>query len=337
MLVGEPFGSFGAMMPVGHVAIYLSRICADGPLQLRMCRTDEPQGVVLARYHRLGQYDWMATPVTEFLYAAAPGESVQRFVTAESAWAARQRYRHRFLAGLVPDGAEGDARHHGGPMDEWWESAGVTFNRREWGYQIDTTVEQDEHFVAVMNAHPNHHLYHLKKTNCADFVAEMVNLYFPGTVHNDRIGDFGLMTPKQVARCVAAYGASHPEAHLLVLEMPQLPGTLRRSHPVRGGAEAGLKTKRYLLTLAVIQPEVPAGLLVLYLWHGRWKLGQDAELWQPQQWMAAAEPPARLRTGKHAGVPDTSTVASSPAPAAPAASGTSVEGHPGGTPASFRF
>ena len=294
VLIGEPFGNFGTMMPLGHTAIYLSRVCASGPMKIRMCRSDEPQGVVLARYHRIGPYDWMASPVTEFLYAAEPGEPVQTFVTPASAWEARQRYRRRHLGDLVPDGQEGDSTGHGGPMEEWWESAGVTFNRRVWGYSIDTTAEQDEHFVEVMNADPNKHLYHLKKTNCADFIADMVNIYFPHLVHNDRIGDFGLMTPKEVARCVAAYGNTHPEAHFHVSEMPQLPGSLRRSKPVRGGAESGLKTKRYLFTLAVIQPEVPAGLAVLYLWHGRWKIGEGAEVETPRQWMAAIAPPTSV-------------------------------------------
>ncbi len=33
VLVGEPFGSFGTMMPLGHTALYLDRVCADGPAQ----------------------------------------------------------------------------------------------------------------------------------------------------------------------------------------------------------------------------------------------------------------------------------------------------------------
>ena len=286
VFIGEPFGSFGTMMPVGHTAFYLSRLCADGPLKLRWCRPGEPQGVVLARYHQIGELDWLASPVSEFLYATEPEAPVQRWVTRESAWEARQRYRRRYLSAIVPDGQEGDASGHGGPLEEWWESAGVTFNRRVWGYEIATTPEQDERFLRQMNDRANKHLYHLKKTNCADFVAEMVNVYFPGLVHNDRIGDYGLMTPKEVARCVAAYGAAHPEANLRVLEIPQLPGSMRRSRPVRGGAEAGLKTKRYLLTLAVIQPEVPIGLAVLYVWHGRWKIGRGATPVDPASWFA---------------------------------------------------
>lgn len=258
-------------MPVGHAAVYLSRICADGPFRLRMCHPGEPQGVVVARYHAIGQYDWLASPVMQFLYATDRMEDVLPYATAENVWELRQQYRHRYLADLVPDGTE-----RGKMMEEWWESAGVVYNRRVWGYEVATTVEQDERFIAEMNSRPNKHLYHLKKTNCADFAAEMVNLYFPKAVHNDRVADFGLMTPKEVARCVAAFGAAHPEEGLRIWEIPQVPGSLRRSRPMWGGAEAGIKTKRYLLTLAVLQPEVPITLSILYWKHGRWKVGEGA-------------------------------------------------------------
>jgi hypothetical protein len=55
VLVGEPFGSFGTMMPLGHTAIYLDRVCADGPLHVRMCEAGERSGAVLARYHSIGR------------------------------------------------------------------------------------------------------------------------------------------------------------------------------------------------------------------------------------------------------------------------------------------
>ena len=132
-----------------------------------------------------------------------------------------------------------------------------------------------------MNADPNHHAYRLKNNNCADFAADMVNLYFPGTVHRNHIADFGWMTPKQVARSVQHYGNEHPELALRVFQIPQIPGTLQRSRPVRGAAEAGLKTKRYLFTLLAIQPEIPVGCAILYLKNGRWQIGQGAELMTP--------------------------------------------------------
>ncbi len=265
------------MMPVGHTAIYLDRVCADGPLRLRMCQTGEPAGVAIARYHRIGDLDWVASPIMQFLYATDNAGDVLNYATPESVWELRQRYRRSFMLKIVPDGTEKDQA-----TDEWWETAGVAYNRRVWGYQIATTREQDEQFIATMNSRPNHHLYHLKKTNCANFAADMVNLYFPGLVKGgDHIADFGLMTPKQVIRSVAAYGEAHPEADLQVIEIPQVPGSLRRSRPVRGAAEAGLKTKRYLATLSIIQPEIVVGLVILYLDHGRWEVGRGATIAYP--------------------------------------------------------
>jgi hypothetical protein len=276
VLVGEPFGNFGTMMPVGHTSIYLDHVCADGPLKLRMCRPGEAQGVVIARYHQMGQIDWIASPVMEFLYATERPEDVLSYATLDSSWNLREAYRKRYLEALVPDGTEYDKA-----TDEWWESAGVAYTRRLWGYQLATTREQDEAFLKVMNDRPNHHAYRLKNNNCADFAAQMVNLYFPGSVRRDHVADFGWMTPKQVARSVEEYGQAHPELDLRVLEIPQIPGSLRRSRPARGAAEAGLKTKRYLFTLLAIQPEVPVVCAILYLDHGRWQIGRGAEVVGP--------------------------------------------------------
>lgn len=277
MLIGEPFGNFGTMMPVGHTAVYLDRVCADGPLKLRMCHPGEPQGVVVARYHQIGALDWLASPVMEFLYATDKPEEVLKYATIDNSWELRQVYRRKYLLDIVPDGTEYDKA-----TDEWWESAGTAYTRRLWGYQLDSTVEQDQRFVEIMNQRPNRHAYKLSNNNCADFAAQMVNLYYPGSVRRDKVADYGWMTPKEVARCVQAYGEGHPELHFRVLEIPQVPGSLRRSRPVRGAAEAGLKTKRYLLTLLVIQPEVPLVSWIMYLDRGRWQIGRNAEPVEPE-------------------------------------------------------
>jgi hypothetical protein len=276
VLVGEPFGNFGTMMPVGHTAIYLDHVCADGPLKLRMCEPGEPEGVVIARYHQLGQLDWLASPVMEFLYATDRPENVLQYATLENSWDLREIYRKRYLEAIVPDGTEYDKA-----TQEWWESAGTAYTRRIWGYQLDTTAEQDENFIRRINDRPNHHAYRLNKANCADFAADLLNMYYPGSVHRDKVADYGWMTPKTVARCVEAYGKAHPELDLRVFEVPQVPGSLRRSRPVRGAAEAGLKTKRYLFTLLLIQPEVPLVSEILYLDRGRWQIGRKAEVLRP--------------------------------------------------------
>lgn len=277
VLVGEPFGSFGTMMPNGHASIYLDRVCADGPLKLRMCRVDEPQGVVIARLNAIGPIDWIASPVMPFLYGVEVADQVLPFATAQDVRALQQDYRRRNLLELYPDGTEKSKLNN-----EWWETVGVAFIRRLWGYQVATTREQDEAFVAMLNAELNRRSYHLHRTNCADFAADAVNFYFPGTVKVDHVADFGVMSPKQVVRGVYRYGEAHPEARLRVFEIPQIPGTLRRSRPVRGGAEALLNTKRYLVTLLVIQPEAVAAILGMYIGRGRWAIGRGSEVVRPE-------------------------------------------------------
>ncbi len=100
------------------------------------------------------------------------------------------------------------------------------------------------------------------------------------------------MSPKQVARSVYQYGEAHPEAGLKVIEVAQVPGTLRRSRPVRGGTEGFLKTKRYLLALCVLQPEVVVGMLAAYLGDGRWNMGQGALVLTPNRRCEAVDEPA---------------------------------------------
>jgi hypothetical protein len=280
VLIGEPYGNFGTMLPVGHAAIYLNRVCADTPVHLRMCRPDEPMGVVVSRYHHLREFDWIATPVMEYLYAVERPDQVPEFVTKKTEAALREEFRRTYLQMIVPDGTE-----HQKQESEWYETAGAAFDRRHWGYQVHTTVEQDERFVAEMNARPNLRLYRVRSANCANFVAEIANLYYPRAVRANRIADWGIMTPKQVARSMVKLHKTHPEARLRILNIPQVPGTLRRSRSTWGLSEFFLKTKRYSFTLAVIQPEAVIAALVAYESSGKFELGMEAETIDPEFWM----------------------------------------------------
>ena len=287
VLVGEPFGSFGTMMPNGHIAIYLDRVCADGPLKLRMCNAGEPAGVAIARLDAIGKVDWVASPILPFLYATTDPLQILLSTTEDNVRTLREQYREITLEALLPDGAE-DAKSNA----DWWEMAGAAYSRRLWGYQIATTRAQDEALVATLNARANTHVYAVRTRNCADFAAAIVNFYYPHTVHRNHLADLGIMSPKQVAHSVYEYGEHHPEAELKVVEVPQVPGTLRRSRPARGGAEGFLKTKRYLLTLCVLQPEVVVGLLAAYLDNGRWAMGRDAQVLTPGDILANEYPAA---------------------------------------------
>ena len=272
-------------MPVGHVSLYLDRVCADGPVKRRMCVPGEPQGAVVARLDKIGQLDWIASPVLDFLYGTNQPDQILDYTTTATVDALRQKYRREHLSGYFPDGTEKIKQDR-----EWWETVGVLYSRKVYAYQLDTTREQDERFIAQLNAVENHHAYRLHKLNCADFVADAVNFYYPGIVRSNHAADFALMTPKQVARSVWSYGEQHPEAHLQMYEMPQVPGTLRRSRPVRGSAEMVLKTKRYLATLLVIQPELVATCWILYEHRGRWSMEQGGPQEGPMAFLQRVEP-----------------------------------------------
>ena len=286
VLVGEPFGSFGHMMPTGHTTIYLDRVCADGPLKLRMCEPGEPAGVAIARLDAIGKVDWIASPIMDFLYGVDDAKDVLPFATGAQVQALQQSYRRQSMQALLPDGTETLKRNA-----DWWETVGSAYLRRMWGYQLATTREQDEQLVAMLNADENRHRYHLHRLNCADFAARLVNFYYPGLVKENKLADLHLMTPKQVARCVSAYGHAHPEAELKIMEVPQIAGTLPRSHTVRGACDMLLKTKVYSITLGVIQPEAVVALWAMYLDRGRWDLGRNSVLQTPEDFYQAL--PAR--------------------------------------------
>lgn len=292
VLIGEPFGSFGGMMPVGHAGLYLDHVCADSVTHLRLCRPGET-GIVLARYHRVANIDWLAIPVLPFLYGVDRPEDVPQFMTAQREAEIREQYRLRFLRDIIPDGPNGSPA----PKDEWVETIGVAYDRRVWGYRIDTTPEQDQRLIEYLNDRPNVRAYKLRTANCAGFVANMVNLLYPGLVRHDKLADFGLMTPKQVARSVARYGEAHPEAHLTIWEVPQIPGTLVRSHRVRGVSEIGVKSPRYLLSLSILQPEVPIGCAIAYLGHGRWPIGKGATVVTAEAWVNHTAAPLQELAG----------------------------------------
>ena len=280
VLLSEPFGRFGTMMPLGHVGVYLDRVCADTPTRLRLCRSGET-GIVLSRYHRVADIDWLAIPILPFLYGVDNPGQVPSYMTLPREAEIREQYRLRYLRRIVPDGPDGGPA----PKGEWVETIGVTFDRRVWAYRIETTAEQDQRLIDTLNDRPNRRAYKLRTANCANFAADMVNILYPGLVHQDKVADFGLMTPKQIARSMVAYSRLHPEVGLTVMEIPQIPGTLKRSRPIWGVSETGLKTKRYLFSLLLIQPEVIAGCAIVYLDHGRWKVGDGAVPVTPEAWL----------------------------------------------------
>ena len=269
LLMEEPYGTFGAMNPTGHAAVYLSHICADSPTILRPCHEGE-YGVVISRYHKIDGYDWIAIPLVGYLYAVDTVQEIPQYVDKEQVAGLRDAYRREHLLALAPDNKKGEA-----PGGEWTQLVGSSFDRTIHGFQMDTTPEQDERFIAIYNDKRNVGHFNLLFHNCADFSRVVLDTYMPGAVHRNFIADVGLMTPKQVARSLVAYGKKNPDLHMTAFVIPQVKGKIPRSHGVDGVAESLVKSKKYIIPLAFLSPEVTGGVVVAYLVDGRLKLPKD--------------------------------------------------------------
>lgn len=251
LLLEEPFGTFGGMTPTGHAAIYLSRVCAASPVTLRRCNEGE-QGVVISRYHRVTGHDWIAIPVLPYLYAVDRPDRVPSAVGVEDVAKLRDDWRRANLSEIVPDAADGAA-----PEGEWIQLVGAAYDRTIYAFGIETTAEQDDRFIEMFNSRPNERHFNLLFHNCADFARQALDFYYPHAVHRSLMADAGIMTPKQAAKSLVHYSHHHQDLQFSSFVIPQVPGTVPRSTPVRGVLESLVKSKRYALPLcsvAVLYP-----------------------------------------------------------------------------------
>ena len=276
------------MSPTGHAAIYLNRVCAETPTRLRMCHNGEP-GVVVSRYSRIDGYDWIAMPLVPYLYAVDDLSEVPQSVDAVDVSAMRDAYRREHLMMLAPDGK--DEKTPGGG---WTELVGASYDRKIHVFEAQTTREEDERFIELYNDKRNVSHFNFFLNNCADFSKNVLNFYFPHAVHKNYISDVGLTTPKQDARSLTKYGKKHPEMELTVYVIPQVPGSLKRSKPVDGVVEALVKSKRYVVPLAILHPEFTGGLIVVYLSNGRFDTPKDVPVFRI---VAAEDVAGRDETG----------------------------------------
>jgi hypothetical protein len=274
LLMEEPYAQFGAFNPTGHAAIYLNHICAESPTRLRPCRAGEP-GAVISRYHKIDGYDWLAIPLVPYLYAVERVEDVPSTADAALEASLRDRYRRAHLLAYAPDVAEGKKAGEA-PGGEWAQLIGASYDRRIYGFQIQTTPEEDEQFMNKFNDSRNDGHFNLLFHNCADFSRTLLNVYYPHSIHRNFFVDMGITTPKQVARSLTKYADRHPELTFSTFMIPQVPGSIKRSHPIDGVMESVVKSKKYVLPIAVLNPEVAAGLVVAYLTDGRFKVPKDA-------------------------------------------------------------
>jgi hypothetical protein len=286
--VGEPYGYDGTFAGTGHAAVYLSRVCANSPSTLRPCTAGET-GIVLSRYRGIAGYDWIAIPLIPYLYAVEKQEDIPLFADKKLVAFLRDRYRHNYLASLIPDLPDG-----GTPDGDWYELVGASYIRTIYAFEIETSSEKDMKLILTLNERSNRQRWNLITANCADFVREILSLYYPHSVHRSVIGDLGVTTPKQLARTFAKYSRRHADLETSKFVIPQVPGTIPRSKRIRGVLEVMLTSKKYMLPIFLVHPYAAAGAVAMYAGYWHFNIGNKAPVLDAKFQLGTAMKPRDL-------------------------------------------
>ena len=258
----------------GHSAIYFSRICAETAIKLRLCRPDE-QGSVMSNYTTLGEdqeYEWNVVPLSIYLYGVEDPQNRPLFSSQKIKHVLEERYRDKFLASYCDS-----QKCRTSNKAEWREMVGATLERSIYIFVVETSEEQDRALIAEFNSLPNENHFNGFSRNCANFSKRVLNTYFPHSAKQDYFNDFGMTTPKAVARSFNRYGEHHPEAHLRVVHYAQLPGTIKRSTECRSGTEQLYHSKKLLVPMILFADHELPFVAASYLITGRFNPEHELE------------------------------------------------------------
>jgi hypothetical protein len=258
----------------GHSAVYFSRICADSPVKLRLCRPGE-NGSVMSNYINIGEdqsYEWNIVPLNIYLYGVENVHNRPIFGSPKIKHVLEERYRDHYLAALC---TRDPCKYS--EKSEWREMVAATQIRSVYIFVIDTTEEQDRQLIAEFNDSQNKNHFNGVTRNCADFTRRVINTYFPNATHPDYLNDFGMTSPKAIARSFTHYARKHPELNLRVLHFAQVPGTIKRSREVRDGTEQLYRSKKFLIPLLVFADYSVPVVAGSYFFTGRFNPEHEFE------------------------------------------------------------
>lgn len=258
----------------GHSAVYFSRICPASPVKLRLCKPGE-QGSVMSNYTTLGEdepFEWNIVPLNIYVYGVSNPADQPLFASPKIKGALEEAYREKVLANYCEDRAcqaSGKA--------EWREMVSAESERTFYILIASTTVAQDQNLIDEFNSLPNVNHFNGMTRNCADFTKHVIDTYFPHAAHRDFINDFGMTSPKAVARSFAHYADRHPDMHYRVVHFAQLPGTIKRSSDCRSGTEQLYHSKKLLVPMAFFFPHELAVVTGSYFLTGRFNPEREFE------------------------------------------------------------
>ena len=275
VVLGESLGtSFDRITGTGHSAIYLSRVCTDSPVKLRLCGPDE-QGSVISTYTTLGEdqrFEWNAVPLSVYLYGVDDARERPLFGSHKIKRFLEEQYRAKYLAEYCTTRSCQTSN-----SAEWREMVGANLERGIYIFVAENTEEQDVRFIREFNSLPNVNHFNGIRRNCADFTRHVINSYFPHAASPDYINDFGMTSPKAIARSFSRYALRHPEMHFRVLHFAQLPGTIKRSSEVRDGTEQLYHSKKLLIPMILFAEHTLPVMAAFYMLTGRFNPERESE------------------------------------------------------------
>lgn len=265
---------FDRISSTGHSAIYLSRICPDSPVKLRLCRPDEP-GSVVSNYVNIGEdksYEWNIVSLNIYLYGVEDPRNRPLFASYKLKHLLEERYRRKYL----PDYCTTESCMTSA-KSEWREMVAATMIRGVYIFTISTTVDQDRQIIAEFNNSANKNHFNGVTRNCADFTKHFINAYFPHAAHADYLNDFGMASPKAVARTFTHYSLRHPESNFRVMHFAQIPGVTKRSRIVRSGTEQLFHSGKLLVPMALLSYYMVPVVTISYFTTARFNAQKEFE------------------------------------------------------------
>jgi len=263
---------FDRISSTGHSAIYFSRICPESPVKLRLCRPGE-LGSIMSNYVNIGEdssYEWNIVPLNIYLYGVEDPRNRPLFASYKIKHLLEERYRQNYLSDYCTTESCLTSS-----KSEWREMVGATMIRGVYIFAVHTTVDEDLRVIAEFNNSVNKNHFNGVTRNCADFTKHIINTYFPHAAKVDYLNDFGMTSPKAVARTFTHYGLHHPESHFRVMHFAQVPGITKRSRTVRSGTEQLFHSGKLLLPMALISYYTVPVVTVSYFTTARFNVQKE--------------------------------------------------------------
>ena len=191
---------------------------------------------------------------------AEKSEDIPLFVDPKMVTFLRDQYRRKHLQEVAPDMATGET-----PGGNWYELVGSAYDRAAYAFEVETSAAQDQAFIEAYNAAPNRSHFRTVSRNCADFAKDVINFYYPKSLHRSVVADAGITTPKQTAKTMVKFSSRHPELAFSRYVIPQVPGSAARSTAVHGVVESFFKSKKYMVPSAVVSPVFAGCVAAVYV------------------------------------------------------------------------